>query len=142
MLHLIRMAAGVEDLAELQGYIDRQIRSDRKLGKVVSIYTRNTPKRAGELLEGGSVYSVIRSVIQCRRKILDIRPAKDSDGKPMCQIVLEPRLIRVMPTAQKPFQGWRYFEAARAPQDLGLFHANEQEPPAEIAEELKALGLL
>lgn len=39
----------------------------------------------------------------------------------------------------KPFQGWRYLEAANAPVDR---RKGEQEPPPEMAEELRRLGLL
>ncbi len=142
-IHLLRMAAGVEDLAQMQAIVKGETRADRKLGPVVSIYTRNWPKRAAELLDGGSVYSVIRSVIQVRRRVLDIREWKDSDGSAYCRIVLDPQLIRVMPTPQKPFQGWRYLDPLKAPRDLGVMRDMEQDNlPDDMAQELKELGLL
>lgn len=142
-IHLLRMAAGVEDLAQMQAIVKGETRADRKLGPVVSIYTRNWPKRAADLLDGGSVYSVIRSVIQVRRRVLDIREWKDSDGSAYCRIVLDPQLIRVMPTPQKPFQGWRYLDPLKAPRDLGVMRDMEQDNlPDDMAQELKELGLL
>lgn len=138
------MAAGIEDIETLAAILKRETKNDKNIGPYTSIYTRNTPKRAAELLDGGSVYSVFRSIIQCRRKILDIRQAKDSDGAQYCKILLEPKLIRVIPVAQKPFQGWRYLEPARAPRDSGVYKGidNDNAPPAEMAEELRSMGLL
>ncbi len=137
------MAAGVEDLAEMQAIVKREIRREKGIGEYVAIHTRNSPKRIDELLDGGSVYSVIRSIIQIRRKILDIRKVEDSDGTSYCKIFLEPQLIRVLPVAQKPFQGWRYLDPAKAPRDLGILRDNaDDDMPAEMANELKALGLL
>lgn len=138
------MAAGCESLADLQHWIDLEVRKYKGIGEASSIHTRNFPKRAGELLDGGSVFNIMRSVIQCRRRVLDIRELKGDDGRPVCQILLEPQLMRVEPLAHKPFQGWRYLEPAKAPKDIGLLRrgANDDEMPAEMAEELRKLGLL
>jgi hypothetical protein len=141
-VHLIRMAAGIEDMETLHAYVQREIRTEKGFGKVVSIHTRNTPRRTADLLEGGSLYSVFRSIIQCRRKILDIR-AKKIKGEDYCEILLDPAFIRVMPMPYKPFQGWRYLEPARAPADLGVYKGvGKDAPPEEIAEDLRAAGLL
>lgn len=141
-IHLLRMAAGITELNDLYAYIQKEKRKEKGLGLVTSIYTRNTPKRMADLLEGGSVYNIMRSMILCRRRILDIRDKKRADG--WCEIVLDAELIRVMPAAHKPFQGWRYLEPARAPKDLGAYvpGANDDAPPAEMAHALQEAGLL
>ncbi len=142
MIHLLRMAARIQDLEELQD-VQTHFRTRGKGAKAVVIMTtRNMPKRADELMAGGSIYWIVRTAIQARQKILDVAQITDSDGERMCQISLDPQIIRVMPTAQRPMQGWRYLEPAKAPRDLGAFTASESAPPEEMARELKALGLL
>jgi hypothetical protein len=137
------MAAGIEDMETFQAVVKRETRTLKNFGKVVSIYTRNTPKRTADLLDGGSVYSVFRSIIQCRRKILDIRQTKIK-GEDYCEIILDPTFYRVMPMPYKPFQGWRYLDPARAPADLGIYQGigSDTAPPKEMAEELRKIGLL
>lgn len=141
-IHLLRMAAGVPDLATLQRYVEADTHHDPKLGRVTSFVTRNTPRRTPDLLEGGSVYSIMKGMIQCRRRILDIRAVRDSQGSAACEVILDPVLIRVMPTPHRAMQGWRYLEPEKAPRDLGVFHGNEEEPPEDMAQALKAMGLL
>jgi len=136
------MAAGITELSDLQDYIQKEKRKEKDLGYVSSIYTRNTPKRMADLLEGGSVFNIMRSMILCRRRILDIREKKRADG--WTEIVLEAKLMRVMPLAHKPFQGWRYLEPARAPADLGFYvgDGDDEAPPEEMAADLRIAGLL
>lgn len=141
-IHLLRMAAGLTELSELHGYIQKEKRKEKGLGEVSSIYTRNTPKRMADLLEGGSVFNIMRSMIQCRRKILDIRSTKGRDGTQYCEIVLEAQLYRVMPVRFKPFQGWRYLEPEKAPKDLGIYQGGDDDIPEEMADDLRAAGLL
>lgn len=144
MIHLLRTAAGIKDLQELQEVQKHfSTRTREGLGEVVVITTRNTPKRADELLDGGSVYYIVKNIIQVRQKILDIETVTDADGEKCCQILISPKIMRVMPVAQRAVQGWRYLDPAKAPKDLGYLHpANEEAPPEDMAEELKSLGLL
>ena len=41
-----------------------------------------------------------------------------TDGTKACRIMLDPKLVVVRPTPRRAFQGWRYLEAADAPEDL------------------------
>lgn len=144
MVHLLRTAAGIKDLKELQAVQAHfRLRRHKALGEVVIITTRNSPKRAGELLEGGSVYWIVKNIIQARQPIVDIDTIKDPDGQTCCQILLDPKIIRVSPVAQRAVQGWRYLEKQKAPQDLGILRvSDDSEPPADMARELRAMGLL
>jgi len=143
-IHLLRTAAGLKDLQELhsvQGHF--RTRTVKNQGKVVVVTTRNTPKRSDDLLNGGSLYWIIKNAIQARQQILDIQTVIDADGEKSCQILLDPRIVRVLPVAQKAVQGWRYLEGAKAPRDLGVLGgANDDAPPEDMANELRALGLL
>lgn len=99
--------------------------------------TRQTPKRAAEMVDGGSVYRVFRGVILCRQRILAI----DTVGEGVsarCEVTLDPQLVRVAPTPRRAFQGWRYLEAKDAPGDLD--EAAFGEVPAELARQLREVG--
>lgn len=114
MLHLIKLAVGPKDVAELAANQGRRAKLDPPLRH----QTRSTPRRAAELLDGGSLYWVVAGWIRARQPLLDIRPESWDDGSACAGLVLDPRLILVEPRATKPFQGWRYLEAAAAPADL------------------------
>lgn len=100
--------------------------------------TRQTPKRAGEILEGGSLYWVIRGVAQCRQRVLALEPV-DRDGVPHCRIVLEPVIHRTRPMQRRPFQGWRYLPGADAPDDLPTGAGGDDLPP-ELQRQLIEMG--
>jgi len=144
-VHLIKLAVGIETIDHLR---ERQkLRTaERKAagdGPVLRILTRNTPRRAEELTsEGGSLYWVIKGRILVRQKITGIEPATGQDGSPRCAIHLGKKLVRVRPRRSRPFQGWRYLEDDNAPADLPAGAEAEAEPPTEMAEELRELGLI
>jgi len=77
--------------------------------------TRNTPKRAAELCDGGSIYWVIGGAVLVRQRILNILPETESDGSPCAALVLDPALVRVEARAMRAFQGWRYLKAGGRP---------------------------
>jgi len=143
-IHLLRTAAGLKDLQELRD-VQAHFRTQtiKGQGQVVVVTTKHMPKRADELLNGGSLYWIVRNAIQARQAILDIRAVEDADGEKSCQILLDPLIIRVLPMSQPAVQGWRYLEPGRAPRDLGVMGgANDDLPPEDMAKELKNLGLL
>ncbi|HEY8964136.1 MAG TPA: DUF1489 family protein, partial [Alphaproteobacteria bacterium] len=135
-IHLLRTAAGLKDLQELREVQNHfRTRSVKGLGQVVVVTTRNTPRRSDDLLNGGSLFWIVKNAIQARQEIKDIRTIKDADGESSCQILLDPQIIRVLPVAQKAVQGWRYLEIAKAPRDLGVLGgANDDLPPEDMAD--------
>src|SRR5690606_28360982 len=80
--------------------------------------TFQSPKRRQDILDGGSLYWVIKGLIQVRQPIADIQEGCKDDGTPCCLLVLRDELIGVRPTPRRPFQGWRYLDPAEAPHDL------------------------
>ncbi len=148
-VHLVKMAVGVEDVARLialqKARLERACQHDAKEAKLVHV-TRNRPRREKELLDGGSIYWMINRFIRVRQKILGLDDARRDDGRPACAVVLDPRLIPTRLLSFRPFQGWRYLETAKAPDDLEKgFEADkggEPNVPPEMAAELKELGLL
>jgi len=75
------------------------------------------PKRREELLDGGSIYWVIKGNIICRNQIVDLQETTKNEHR-ACAILMDPELIPVMPVPRRAFQGWRYLQAGDAPQDL------------------------
>ena len=137
-LHLIKLSVGSEELADLEAF---QARRRRELGRLIHV-TRMMPRRRDELLEGGSIYWVIRGSVRARQRILDIEAVSDSNGRPMTALILDPELVRTQPRGHRPFQGWRYLTEDRAPADLGAEAEGLAEMPPEMLAELRELGLL
>ena len=103
--------------------------------------TRNFPKRAEELLEGGSIYWVITGTILVRQRLAGVERATESDGSACAALILDPMLVRIEPRPMRAFQGWRYLPAADAPADLTAGSASA-DMPEEMRRQLAALGLL
>ena len=140
-LHLLKLAVGIEGVDRLRTVQEAR---HRRTGRLVHV-TRFTPRRAGEILDGGSLYWVIKHRIRVRQHILRFdRHEAPAAGKAKCAIVLDPELIATDPVHRRPHQGWRYLEEADAPRDLGPVAAGPPEDslPPEMAAELRELGLL
>ena len=113
-IHMVKLCVGADDIDDLVAW---QTRLMQTLPKPVH-RTRMTPKRAEELLDGGSIYWVIRRAIRVRQRIVDVRPVNDDDGRAMCELVFDPELVRTRAQPKRPFQGWRYLKPSDAPADL------------------------
>lgn len=98
------------------------------------------PKRAAELLAGGSLYWVIRGSVQCRQELAEIVSHVDGEGISRCRLLLRPTIIPTVPQPRRPFQGWRYLRGEDAPRDLG--EAGGEGLPPDLRQELADLGLL
>ena len=103
--------------------------------------TRMWPKRADELLDGGSIYWVIKGVVLARQKVLDLAEVDRGDGIRRCALVLDPELVRTAAVPRKPFQGWRYLSPEDAPPDLGARAAGEAELPPGLMAALAEIGV-
>jgi hypothetical protein len=85
---------------------------------------------------------VIRGFIAVRQRVLACEPGVNSEGRPSCALILDPALVRTQMRPSRPFQGWRYLPAAKAPPDVTGADDGSDELPAEMADELRTLGLL
>jgi hypothetical protein len=143
-LHILKLCVGCESIADLEGWIADSMALWRRLGRPQEQVhtTRMVPKRIDEILDGGSLYWVIKGQIACRQRLVDIRPFKDSDGIGRCNLVLEPVVVPVSPRPCRPFQGWRYLEAKAVPPDLGSTTGDIAAMPEDLRRELSQLGLL
>lgn len=144
-LHLIKLCVGaisIDDLAEWQA---GRLAEARKRGAGVKLFhtTFQTPKRQAELLDGGSLYWVIKGQIQVRQRLIGFGDGKKEDGSPCCLLLLDPELVPVRPVPRRAFQGWRYLTAADAPPDLaGAAGHGIAAMPEELRRELAELGLI
>jgi hypothetical protein len=137
MIHLIKLAVGVRDAAHLAA-----LQAERSAtAPPLRHKTRHMPKRAAEIIEGGSIYWVIGGVVLLRQRVRDILQDSWDDGSKCCALVLHPELVRVAARPVKAFQGWRYLAPADAPPDLAAGTA-DAEIPEEMRRALAALALI
>jgi hypothetical protein len=140
-LHLIKLCVGCDSVNDLEDWIARKLRAKKSRGEHIHT-TRMAPKRADELVAGGSLYWVIRGAILCREKFVAVRPFIDKDGIGRCRLVLDGKLVLVQPRPFRAFQGWRYLSAKDAPRDLDRAAPGAAKMPEDMRRELRDLGLL
>jgi hypothetical protein len=141
-LNLLKLAVGIEGVDHLR---EVQAMRRQQRGRLVHV-TRFKPRRAEEILAGGSLYWVVKHRIRVRQRIIGFDKHEVADtGDTKCAIVLDHELIATDPVRRRPHQGWRYLEGADVPADLGPVGTIEIEEdifPPEMAAELRALGLI
>jgi hypothetical protein len=138
------MSVGIEDIEHLKLKQEQRVSNALSSGGVPELVhiTRNTPRRATELLQGGSIYWVIKRHIRVRQLITDIRQIDGVKGKKSCALILKPELIRTEIIKFRAFQGWRYFSLDDIPADLPDTTISDDDIPEHLVDELKILGLL
>ena len=137
-VHLLKLCVGidsVDQLAELQSA--RAARGEKLVHR-----TRHTPRRARLVLNGGSIYWVIKGFIRVRQRIVGIERSTDPDGRPFCALTFDNDLVRTELQPRRPHQGWRYLDPRYAPRDLEIAGLDGDAPPLDMAAELRALGLI
>jgi len=138
-LNLVKLSVGsksVESLAAWQASPAAQ--AEDGLPRHI---TRMWPRRAQELLAGGSIYWVIEGAIRCRQPIVRLDAVMGADGIRRCALVMAPGLLRTDVVMRRPFQGWRYLKPQDSPADLPSRTAAEPPLPEEMAVALAAMGL-
>jgi hypothetical protein len=143
-LNLIKLCVGCDSVAELSTWIKQRLKQKKaRKEKPEHIHTtRMVPKRVDELLDGGSLYWVIRGQIMCRQDLVAVRPFVDKDGVGRCRLVLRPKVVPVEPRPFRAFQGWRYLQSKDAPRDLDRAAPGARNMPEQMRRELRELGLL
>lgn len=139
-INLIKLCVGTEtpdDLARFQTQRRKQLPDN--LSRHV---TRMWPKRAEELVNGGSLYWVFKGVCLARQRVIRLDEVTGQDGILRCGIVLDPEIIRTTPMPRRAFQGWRYLAPADAPADLSKRAQSEDPLPASLNAALAEIGVL
>ena len=142
-IHLIKLAVGISGLTDLATWQAKRLDDKKRAGEKPELLhiTRQTPKRAQEVLEGGSLYWVMQGFITARQRLLELRPV-ERDGVSYCALVYDTELITVEPRPRRPFQGWRYLDPEDAPRDMGKWVAGAEDQSQSLQKELIELGLL
>jgi len=143
-LHLLKLCVGCDSIRDLEEWIEENRAHFRRLGRSYeqTHTTRMVPRRMEAIVEGGSLYWVVKGQIACRQRLLAIRPFTDGDGIGRCHLVLEPVVVAVEPRPCRPFQGWRYLDQKDAPRDLTRGSGDLAVRPETLWRELVVLGLL
>jgi hypothetical protein len=139
-LNLVKLCVGVTTLEELADWIT-SLRDASGKPREQMHTTRMIPRRMDELLDGGSLYWVIKGNVQARQRLLDVRPFTDGEGIERCHLVLDRDLVPTYWQPRRAFQGWRYLTPSDAPADLSSGTGAASLPPA-LRLELAQLGLL
>jgi hypothetical protein len=134
-VNLVKLCVGVASLADLTSRIDARNSTETRH------VTRMWPKRQGELLNGGSLYWVIKGVVLARQRIIALDEVIGADGIRRCGIRMDARLIRTQAAPKRPFQGWRYLEPSIAPADLATGASHEDKLPVAMQLALAEIGL-
>jgi len=142
-LHLVKLSVGSESVETLIEWQAERC-AERAAAGVDSRprhVTRMTPKRAEELLAGGSIYWVIKRNIVGRQRIVALEPVTGEDGIARCAIILDPTIVRTDHRPKRPFQGWRYLKPEDAPDDLTEEGEILAEMPGSMREALSSFGV-
>ena len=93
-IHLIKLSVGSDSVEQIEDW--QQNRSKQRINGQYFHLTRMWPKREADLLNGGSIYWVVKGLVQARQRILGLEEITGDDGIRRCGIVLDPELIRDM----------------------------------------------
>lgn len=133
MLHMTRIAFGCQTIADLIASV-----ATRADGGRLYLNTRYRPTRAPEILDGGSLYWIVKHQFVARAPVLAFEEAPEGRW----HIVLDAMPRLVVPRPRRAHQGWRYLKPEEAPLDLGDVGAGADALPAELTGTLGDLGLL
>lgn len=139
-VNLVKLCVGVDSVETLEALREARRASDRD--HLSMHVTRMWPKREQELLNGGSLFWVIKGAIQARQRILRLDEVIGQDGIRRCGIVLDPVLHRTQQAPRRAFQGWRYLPTDDAPRDLPKSRQGEANLPPELQSALAEIGIL
>ncbi len=131
-LHITRVAYGMASLPELIAAVER-----RAHGGLINMTTRYRPKRHAEIV-GGSLYWIIKHQLVARAKITGFEEAEGG----RTDIMVEARVIPVVPMPRRAHQGWRYLADEDVPPDLAGGDAGIDQLPGEMIAALAEAGLV
>ena len=86
-LHLTKLCVGCDTIRDLEEWIEENRSHARRLGRAYeqTHTTRMMPKRCDALLDGGSLYWVVKGYLACRQRLLAVRAFTDGDGIGRCR---------------------------------------------------------
>lgn len=143
-VHLVKLCVGVDNLQDLKDWQTERLKNLRQSGQTPELCHRTlqAPRRRDEVLDGGSLYWVVKGFILVRQRVLDLRPDRKDDGRACCGIVLDSELVATRAQGRRVFQGWRYLDAADVPPDLATVAEAREALPKAMREDLRELRLI
>ena len=138
-VNLVKLCVGAEKVEDL---VEWQTGRAKIIPNYVPCHvTRMWPKRADELVNGGSLYWVFKGVILARQKIVALEERIGQDGISRCALIFDPPILRTEAAPRRPFQGWRYLDPADSPRDLPKTRVADTRLPQDLALALAEIGL-
>ena len=135
-IHMVKLCVGADDVQDLRDWQNHLLKTHPNPVH----HTRMVPKRMDELADGGSIYWVIKGIIQVRQRIIDVREMVDRGGRKACELVFDKEIVPVEPMPKRPFQGWRYLKPEDAPADLKA-GSGAVELPSKLRVQLREAGV-
>lgn len=137
-VHLIKLCVGIESIEHL---IDARNNDPGNKGLDYNFHiTRFRPRRAKEVLSGGSLFWVIKGFVLVRQRIIGLEEIKTEQGI-KCMIKMDKEIHLTESQPRRAFQGWRYLDESSAPKDLPE-NSKIQDIPIDLRNELTELGLI
>jgi len=141
-INLIKMCVGAQTVSDLYNWQSKRLVKTCNSNKTyVRHITRMRPKRAEEILNGGSLYWVFKGFILARQQILDLEDILGTDDVMRCSINLDVQIFLTEVHRKRPFQGWRYLKFNEAPRDSRLFSEGDIQLPANLERGLLEIGI-
>ena len=143
-LHMIKLCVGADTIDDLAVWQKQRSATRRAAGQDPRPrhVTRMWPRRADEILAGGSLYWVFRGAGLARQRIEALEEVTGEDGIRRCAIVMSPEIVQVEARPRRPFQGWRYLPPEDAPPDLSRQDREEGGLPTDLALALDGIGVV
>ena len=138
-IHLVKLCVGADSIEDLELWqAQRRATGPETLSRHV---TRLWPKQEAALLDGGSLYWVIKGQVLARQRILRLDEVIGQDGIRRCGIIMDSDVVRTESVPRRPFQGWRYLQDGDAPRDLDLTRARQDDLPHDLTAALAEIGI-
>lgn len=134
-LHIVKLCVGCDTVEELLEWREPA----RRRGEPWILRTKQTPRQADDVVDGGSLYRVYKGFILSRQRILAVNCIGEGQDR-RCEMNLDETVVLTAPTPRRAFQGWRYLDPSDAPPDLGDVAGTEGLPP-DLARRLREAGV-
>ncbi|MDE0533562.1 MAG: DUF1489 domain-containing protein [Albidovulum sp.] len=136
-INLVKLCVGAHSVQDLEIWQKRRF-SDAPPFHL----TRMRPKRADDVLNGGSLYWVIDGFIQARQRVVGLDYRMCNDGIRRCAIVFDGNIIRTLRQPRRPFQGWRYLKPQDSPADICSSNVRDDALPDHLDAQLDSIGVV
>ncbi len=141
-VHILRRAFHADSLDDLAQWQAERRKKAGTRKKEVRTLLRAFPTREAELVDGGSIYWIIKGQIRARQRVLRCERVTDPESRRRCALVLDMEIVPTVPRPVRARRGWRYLESGDVPPDLGRQPKGGEALPDDMAAELRELGLL